>query len=626
MRKDNSDFSTAFVSEAGSYIDNRDYFAFMETDDMACYVLADGLDSDQELRSAEMVVKTVLENFMEKPSMSKRRLMRDLREAQEWLQFESRRVRLKASLLMVVTNYNKMLYVSCGNVRLYHFRNGRLNFRSKDHSLAQSLADDGRIPDEATSTHEERGNLLEYLGNPNGVHAHYAKKTQLADGDVILLATSGMWEDVELAEMLGALEEAKDPVMLTDTLEEVLLSKQHRTVNNYTAAAIYVNKVFQEKPKNRRKLIKRILIALLVFIVVGGGAWITLARMAANKAAALETMIESAQAADDYARTGDYAKALKSYSEAKNAAVKINDKIHKRLYTAEQKLSQLMVDGDGYVEKADFTKAEASYAKARKSAGLYPPFNVKDIEHKIDQLDSYAETASWMKDGDLKFQGGDYTNALKLYKKANKAAMESGYTSAQKELEKKITETNDKLTAIQQQLKEIQAGKLQAKGDRMMKDLDYEGAIEAYSGAQEIYQEIDKLESVLALERSIAKAEEKQSAEQQKNGQLPAGLGLSDGALNDVDAASEASSSAAAIPAAIPAAESQMKAAPTASAGTTPAKKEASSAAKSMGTGDGTAPSAKVDTNKEQGTADSASKAAGASDSENQDRAAANGS
>lgn len=270
MRKDNSDFSTAFVSEAGSYIDNRDYFAFMETDDMACYVLADGLDSDQELRSAEMVVKTVLENFMEKPSMSKRRLMRDLREAQEWLQFESRRVRLKASLLMVVTNYNKMVYVSCGNVRLYHFRNGRLNFRSKDHSLAQSLADDGRIPDEATSTHEERGNLLEYLGNPNGVHAHYAKKTQLADGDVILLATSGMWEDVELAEMLGALEEAKDPVMLTDTLEEVLLSKQHRTVNNYTAAAIYVNKVFQEKPKNRRKLIKRILIALLAFVIVGG--------------------------------------------------------------------------------------------------------------------------------------------------------------------------------------------------------------------------------------------------------------------------------------------------------------------------------------------------------------------
>ncbi|MBJ8192626.1 hypothetical protein JDS79_38435 [Bacillus cereus] len=43
-----------------------------------------------------------------------------------------------------------------------------------------------------------------------------------------------------------------------------------------------------------------------------------------------------------------------------------------------------------------------------------------------------------------------------------------------------------------------------------------------------------------------------------------------------------------------------------------------------MGTGDGTAPSAKVDTNKEQGTADSASKAAGASDSEKQDRAAAN--
>lgn len=159
----------------------------------------------------------------------------------------------------------------------------------------------------------------------------------------------------------------------------------------------------------------------------------------------------------------------------------------------------------------------------------------------------------------------------------------------------------------------------------MMKDLDYEGAIDAYSGAQEIYQEIDKLESVLALERSIAKAEEKQSAEQQKNGQLPAGLGLSDGALNDTDAGDAASNASASV-AATPAAESQTKATPTASAGTTPAKKEVSSAAKNSGTGDGNASSVKAGTSKEQGTADSASKAEGASDSENQDRAAANGS
>ncbi|MNW27268.1 hypothetical protein D3C74_40580 [compost metagenome] len=525
MRKENSDFQTAFVSEAGSYLDNRDYFAYIELDDMACYVLADGLDSDQELRSAEMAVKTMLENFIEKPSMSRRRMARALREAQEWLQFESRRVRLKASLLMIVTNYNKMVYVSCGHVRLYHFRAGRLNFRSKDHSLAQSMADDGRIPEESTSTHEERGNLLEYVGKPGRIHGTFSKKTQLADGDVLLLATPGMWEGVELAEMLGALEQSKDATEMTDTLEEVLLSKQQRVVNNYTAAAIYVNKVFQEKPRDVRKLIKRIVIALFVLLLLGGGATYMAIRQAAQKAQALEDMVESALQGDEYARNGDYMKAVKSYSEARNAAIKINDKVHRNLYGKEQKVSQTLVDGDEYAADGDFEKAKSSYEKALKDSTLYPPFQGEDIQKKIDQLDGFAKVAALQKEADLKFQGGSYQEALELYQQANLAATETEYTAAQKELQTKLADTEGKLKAINQEVKEIQAGKLEARAERLLKSEDYEGAVDAYAKAQEIYQEIGKLESVLAMERSIAKAEDKASAASQAM-PMDAGAGL----------------------------------------------------------------------------------------------------
>ncbi|WP_036634486.1 PP2C family protein-serine/threonine phosphatase [Paenibacillus massiliensis] len=525
MRKENSDFQTAFVSEAGSYLDNRDYFAYIELDDMACYVLADGLDSDQELRSAEMAVKTMLENFMEKPSMSRRRMARALQEAQEWLQFESRRVRLKTSLLMIVTNYNKMVYVSCGHVRLYHFRAGRLNFRSKDHSLAQSMADDGRIPEEATSTHEERGNLLEYVGKPGRIHGTFSKKSQLADGDVLLLATPGMWEGVELAEMLGALEQSKDATEMTDTLEEVLLSKQQRVVNNYTAAAIYVNKIFQEKKRDVRKLIKRIAIALVVLLLLGGGATYMAIRQAAQKAQALEDMVESALQGDEYARNGDYLKAVKSYSEARNAAIKINDKVHRNLYGKEQKVSQTLVDGDEYAADGDFEKAKSSYEKALKDSALYPPFQGEDIQKKIDQLDGFAKVAALQKEADLKFQGGSYQEALELYQQANLAATETEYTAAQKELQTKLADTEGKLKAINQEVKEIQAGKLEARAERLLKSEDYAGAVDAYAKAQEIYQEIGKLESVLAMERSIAKAEDKASAASQAMS-MDAGAGL----------------------------------------------------------------------------------------------------
>ena len=43
MRKENASFETKFISEAGSYLNNADYFAFVELKDYACYVIADGI-------------------------------------------------------------------------------------------------------------------------------------------------------------------------------------------------------------------------------------------------------------------------------------------------------------------------------------------------------------------------------------------------------------------------------------------------------------------------------------------------------------------------------------------------------------------------------------------------------
>ncbi|WP_260612453.1 hypothetical protein [Paenibacillus popilliae] len=51
---------------------------------MACWVIADGLDSDM-VDSAEMVVKSILGRFAEKPTMSSLRLKHYMLEVHEWL-------------------------------------------------------------------------------------------------------------------------------------------------------------------------------------------------------------------------------------------------------------------------------------------------------------------------------------------------------------------------------------------------------------------------------------------------------------------------------------------------------------------------------------------------------------
>lgn len=189
MRKENSEFKTAFVSEAGSFLKNRDFYGCVELEDWACYVIADGLDTDTEVNSAQITVQTILESFLEKPTMSKRRLTEYIKIAHEWLQYESRRVRLKAGFVIVVTDYTRMVWASAGHSRLYHFRGNRLALKSKDHSVAAQLAAEGQIAEDRVDQHDERGNLNEYAGKPGMIRPYVSDKIKLADGDVLVLCT-----------------------------------------------------------------------------------------------------------------------------------------------------------------------------------------------------------------------------------------------------------------------------------------------------------------------------------------------------------------------------------------------------------------------------------------------------
>ena len=509
MRKENSDFKTSFVSEAGSFLHNKDYFAYVELDDMACWVIADGLDADREADSAEMVVKSILGRFTEKPTMSPLRLKRYMQEAHEWLREESRRVRLKASLILVVTDYSKMVWAVAGHARLYHFRGGRLFGRSQDQSLAQAMANAGEISDAAIDYHAERHNLLNYMGRPDAFEPFVSKKVPLSDSDVLLLCTPGLWEEVHRLEMLDALEEAKEPEDFTDTLEDVLLSKQRGTVNNYTAVAVYVNKAFKEDPKKKWRKLKKWLIALVILAVAGGGAIYLYAKEVSRKAEAATNMIEFQQNADTYMKEGDYAKAVNEYSEARNMAKRLKDRYHRDLFDKKQRLMQLMVDGDGFFKERDFAKALDKYVKAQEEAKPYKEFNHKELEEKIERTNLYMQIMSWVQEGDMKFETQDYVGARSSYQRARRAAIEEGFVDGEKDIRKKLEDAEEKVTGLKKEKRLLEGDKLEKKGDQQFAAQDYVGAIDAYSAAQQIYQEIDMLERVLGMERKIDKAVDK---------------------------------------------------------------------------------------------------------------------
>lgn len=509
MRKDNSEFKTAFLSEAGTFINNKDYFAFIELDDIACWVVAHGLDSDREVESAEMAVRSILGNFINNPTMSRMKIKKYMQEAHKLLQEESHRVRLKASLALVVTNYTKMIWAVAGNAKLYHFRNGRLNFKSKDQSLAQLMADEEEIPESQIEEHEERNNLLNYLGKPYDFKPIVSKKYQLTDGDVMVLGTPGLSEGVNSVEMLDTIREAKEPEDAVDTLEDVLLSKQRPIVNNYTAATIFVNKTYKEDPKKKIRIIKRIVVALVIFALIGGGAIVYKVRTAAKTAESVASMIEQEKNGDAFIQDGDYPKALKEYSEARNAAVRIKDAVHMKLIGKKYRITQLIVDGDTAFKDGDYAKALSKYEKAQKEVQGRKDFNVKEVDGKVNASKSLIQISNWMKEGDLKFEKQDYAGAKSTYEKARKAAIAASFTDGEKEIKAKLDETEEKMSTIEKEKRQLDGEKLEKKGDKSYASQDFKKAIESYATAQEVYQEIGMLEKVLSMERKITKAEEK---------------------------------------------------------------------------------------------------------------------
>ncbi|WP_253896209.1 PP2C family serine/threonine-protein phosphatase [Solibacillus sp. R5-41] len=507
MRKENSDFKTSFLSEAGSFMQNKDYFAYTELDDLACWVVVKGLDSDQEVNSAELVVKGILEKFMEKPSMSRWQIKKYIKNAQELLEAQSLRVRLKASIVLVVSDYTKMVFAVVGNSRLYHFRNGRLFYKSSDQSLAQELAIEMDTSIDI-SQHDERSNLLNYLGKPNSFQPFISKKIKLTDGDVLLLCTSGVWEEVSDIEMGDALEGLKDPEQYTNLLEEVLLSRQKKVVNNYTIASIFANKVYQENNKKNMKYFKMIMIALILILIIGGSAFFYKAKQVKKMTEITAEMFEHEKTGNLYFQDGNYEGALLEYSEGRNAAKKVKNPVHRNLLAKKLRITQLILNGDQEAEKGKFSEAMEKYENAKKEGKLINNFGEEEVEQKIVNMEAIVQIVEAVKDGDFRFDAEDYNGALASYQKARKKALAISF-SGEAEIKGKIEEAEAKVAELKKEQKELKAEGLEKNGDQSYARQDFMKAIENYTLAQEIYQETDLLAKVLGLERKIMNANDK---------------------------------------------------------------------------------------------------------------------
>lgn len=523
MRKQNSDFRAGFLSEAGSKLKNNDYFGFVELDEYACYVIADGITDLPGTDSARLAIETVILRFQEKPSMSRRTLKRLISAANKALLGQNSYKRSEASLTVAVTNYQSMRYAYLGNTRLRLYRGGRVYRQTEDMSLSQELLQEDRIPKDILQKHEERNNLYAYLGQPYA-KPFVSKKIKLSDTDILTLYTRGIWENVDESELDDVFSEAGNEVQDSlDNVEELLLSRQPEDLENYTFAAVFVNKVYSDpKRDKKRKKIIIISIVVLVVVILAVCVCIFLYRRKQQQIADMNYFFTNTI---EYINTNNFIRAKEECDKAEELAEKVKDNAMRTRLQEYQLVIETVILADDSFADGDYEEARDYYLNALDRARYADQVAESYMERRLEKIADYFSVTDYIALGDTLTEQQSFAQAEQKYLQAKKIATESHYTEGREAAMTALDELYEKWAAAeeeQRQEAETQAGKvtaaaeLVASGDNACVEGDFVGARVYYTMALTKYQELNDIASEAFVRTKLDTVEQKIQEQQDK--------------------------------------------------------------------------------------------------------------
>lgn len=524
MRKQNAEFKTAFTSEAESDLKNTDYFGFVELDDFACYVMADGIDDQTDAMSAKLAVSAVISVFSEAPSMKKRTLDACLKAANKaLLQAKSKR-KLKASVLIVLTNYVKMRYGQAGNIRLHLYRNGFLTCQSTDQSLTADLVKKERVEQDKVSIHEERNNLYAYLGQDKDFRPCISKKIKLTNADALALYTRGIWEHIDEGELKDAFADATDdPEKTVGEIEELLLSRQPEHLSKYTFAAIFVNKVFTDP--NRKRKIRRVLMTALPILILAITLTILLTIRYNKKLERISRMEQGYDDTIEYIRTDNYIRAEECCKEAEQEAEKLKNKKMQKELDRFLKLIEAVLEADELLDNKEYAEAQRAFQNAATRSRYVDNLGLDYIKDRQALTANYLSVYDFISLGDTLALNLQYDKAEEMYLEAKllagKIYFDEGRKAAIDALDRLYADRKAEKAAADEELQkqvtqEASAVNHVALGDEAFAQGDYESAKVYYATAAEKYRKLKDKVQQEAVEGKLKAVENKLAANAEK--------------------------------------------------------------------------------------------------------------
>lgn len=212
-------FSIFQESRKGGRRVNEDRIAHWQSAEALLMVVADGLGGHQHGDiAAQLAVDHLGAAFaaQARPRLSNPAffLLRAIGGAHAAILHEARLKGLRESprtcIAACVVQEGAAHWAHIGDCRLYVVRSGMILVRTRDHSLVQRLVDEGRMREEAISSHPDRNRLLQCLGGFQMPQFEPAATHRLERDDVVLLCSDGFWGPLTQRHLVHGLAAASE--------------------------------------------------------------------------------------------------------------------------------------------------------------------------------------------------------------------------------------------------------------------------------------------------------------------------------------------------------------------------------------------------------------------------------
>lgn len=233
---------------------NQDFVAGTVSGPEACLVVCDGLGSYVGSEVASRLCATFIVDAYEKTreqdhdrAFLPESLKAYVQAAHNYVaEYKERVPEIHSSCTTVacfLTDGNTTVLGHIGDTRIYVFRNNKLVYQTKDHSLSQLAVDMGQIPLRDIRTHKDQNKLTRVLGNDYYIEPDCEiDRAPLAENDAVIICTDGFWEYVYEEEMEADLSSSTTPEEALAKMEARLLSRISKYNDNYSAIVAKVVK------------------------------------------------------------------------------------------------------------------------------------------------------------------------------------------------------------------------------------------------------------------------------------------------------------------------------------------------------------------------------------------------